>query len=109
MINSKNTIIKVTSDKTTYFESETKLTNLPKRFHKCQLKVLYIAGDCYESFLIFVPMLHSLTLDNNYDNITNWISNGTSPEKTKPFKPRVALIMSNLANDQVSIKLNNLI
>ena len=54
-------------------------------------------------------MLHSLTLDNNYDNITNWISNGTSPEKTKPFKPRVALIMSNLANDQVSIKLNNLI
>ena len=57
-------------------------------------------------FLVFVPMLNSLTLDNS-KKVTNWISIGASREKIKPFDTNFAPIMSNLASRRVNLKFNN--
>ena len=47
-------------------------------------------------------MLNSITLDNK--KVTNWISTGISPVKITPFDTCLIMIMSNFANDRVSIK-----
>ena len=46
---------------------------------------MYFTGnDGYQYFLVFPLMLSSLMLDSNI-KLTNWISNGISLEKIKPF------------------------
>ena len=52
-------------------------------------------------------MLSLLKWDNN-NKVNNWISTGISSEKIKPFDSSLAPIMSDLANDRVSIKFNNI-
>ena len=47
-------------------------------------------------------MLNLLTLDNN-KKVTNWISTGVSPEKTKPFDTNLTSTVTNLANSKVSL------
>ena len=47
---------------------------------------MYFPGnDGYQFFLVFAPVLNSLTLDNNITNVTNWISSGVSSGNIKPF------------------------
>ena len=58
----------------------------------------FMGDDCYHFFLVFAPMLNSLTLDNN-KKLTNLIS--------KPFDTNLAPTMTNLANGKVSLKFNN--
>ena len=68
---------------------------------------MYFTGNHgYQSFLVFAPMLSSLTLANN-KNVTNLISNVVSPEKIKPFDTNLEPTMSNLANGRVILKFNS--
>ena len=67
---------------------------------------MYFTGDKgYQSFLVFAPMLGSLTLDNN-KKVTYWISNEISFEKIKPFDTNLEPTLSNLANGRVILKFN---
>ena len=43
----------------------------------------------FENFLVFAPMLNSLTLDNN-KYVPNWISPGVSSKKIKLFDTNLA-------------------
>ena len=55
---------------------------------------MHFAGsDGYQSFLVFVPMLSSLTLDSN-EKVINWVSAGILSEKNKPFDTNRNAIMS---------------
>ena len=45
-------------------------------------RMFFTGNDGYQNFLVFSPMLDSLTLDNN-NKITNWISAANYPEKSK--------------------------
>ena len=58
---------------------------------ECILQVMMVIT----FFLVFAPMLNSLTLDNN-EKVTNQIS--------KPFDTNLALSMTNLANGKVNLK-----
>ena len=51
-------------------------------------------------------MLNSVILDN-IKKVSNWISTGASPKKIKPFDVNLALIMTNLANGIINLKLGN--
>ena len=51
-------------------------------------------------------MLNSLTLDNN-KKVTNWISEGASPENIKPFERNLVPTMTNLANSKAMLKFSN--
>ena len=53
----------------------------------------FAGSDGYQSFLVFVPMLSSLTLDSN-ENVINWVSAGILSEKNKPFDTNRNAIMS---------------
>ena len=67
---------------------------------------MYFTGnDSYQSFLVFSPMLSSLTLDSN-KNFTNWISTGIWSEKVKPFNTNLESMVI-IANDKVILKSNN--
>ena len=44
----------------------------------------FTANDDYQNFLVFVPVLCSLTLGSNKE-VTNWISTRISFSKVKPF------------------------
>ena len=57
-------------------------------------------------FLVFAPILNSLTLDNN-KKFTNWILARTISEKIKPFDIYLELNMSNLANGRVHLEFRN--
>ena len=50
-------------------------------------------------------MLSSLIL-NTDKNVTNWILNGISTDKIKPFDTNLELIMPNLANGRVILEFN---
>ena len=68
---------------------------------------MYFTGDDgYQNFLVFVPMLSSLTLDNN-KRVTNWILTGVSPEKIKPFATNPEPTMPNLVNGRVILKFSD--
>ena len=81
-----------------------------KKFYKYQKNgIIYFTGDDgNQFFLIFAPMLNSLTLDNN-KKVTNWILTRVSLEKSKLFDPILAPIMSNLANGRISFKFSNFV
>ena len=57
-------------------------------------------------FLVFAPILSSLTLDSKR-KATNWISIGILSNKIKPFDSGLERTMSNLANVRVNLKFNN--
>ena len=66
-------------------------------------RMYFTANDGYQFFLVFAPMLNSLTLDKkNYR-----ISIPVSPEKIKPFNTNLELTVSNLTNCRVILKFNN--
>ena len=68
---------------------------------------MYLTGNYgYQIFLVFAPVLSSLTLDNN-KKVANSISTRISPEKIKPFDTNLEPTMSNLANGRVILKFNN--
>ena len=68
---------------------------------------MYFTGNNgYENFLVFAPMVSSLTLDNN-TKVTNWILTRVSPEKIKPFVTNLEPTMPNLVNGRVILKFNN--
>ena len=68
---------------------------------------MYFTGDDgYQNFLVFAPMLSSLTLDNN-KRVTNWILTGVSPEKIKPFATNPEPTMPNLVNGRVILKFSD--
>ena len=68
---------------------------------------MYFTGDNgYQNFLVFAPILSSLTLDNN-KKVTNWISTKISSEKIKPFNTNLDTTMSNLAYGRVILTFNN--
>ena len=65
---------------------------------------MYFTGDNgYQIFLVFAPMLSSLTLDNN-KTFTNWIS---SRENFTPFDTKLEPTMSSLASGKVILKFKN--
>ena len=66
---------------------------------------MYFTGNNgYQDFLVFAPILSSLTLDND-KKVTNWTLTGISSEKIKPFDTNPELTMSNLVNGRVILKL----
>ena len=65
----------------------------------------FTGGDGYQNFLVFVPMLSLLTLDNN-KIVTNWITTGKSSEKIKAFGTNLEPALSNLANGRITLKFN---
>ena len=60
----------------------------------------------FKLFLVFAPILSSLTLDSNR-KAPNWISTGILSNKIKPFDSGLERTMSNLANVRVNLKFNN--
>ena len=67
---------------------------------------LYFTGDDdYQNFLVFLPMLNSLTLDNTNEEVTNWISTGISPDKNEPFCSTLVPLRSNLGNGKIILNL----
>ena len=62
----------------------------------------------YQNFLVFAQMLISLILDSN-KTVANWILNGISSEKIKPFDTNFEPTMSNLPNGKVILKFNNFV
>ena len=88
-------------------ESSGKVKSLSAKGCNFLLGRTYFTGnDSYQKFLVFAPIFNSLTLDSN-KRVTNWISNGVSQEKIKPFDANLCPTMTNLANGQVSLKLNS--
>ena len=68
---------------------------------------MYFTGDDgYQTFLVFAPMLNSLTLGNN-KRVTNWILTGVSPENIKPFVINLEPTMPNLVNGRVILKFSD--
>ena len=70
------------------------------------VRIYFTGDDGYQNFLVFAPILSSLTLDNN-KNVTNWISTRISSEKIKTFDTNLEPNMSNLADSRVVLKFNN--
>ena len=68
--------------------------------------MFFTGDDGYQRFLVFAPMLNSLTLDNN-KRLTNWMVSGISSERIKQFDTNLEPTMSNLANGRVILKFNN--
>lgn len=66
-------------------------------------RMCFTGYDAYRKFLVFPPMLNSLTLDNN-KKVTSWGSIEISLENIKPFNFN---LVSHLGNDRVSIKFSN--
>ena len=60
----------------------------------------------YENFLVFLPTLSSLMLDND-KKVTDWILSGTSSEKINPFDTSFEPTLSNLASGKVILKFSN--
>ena len=52
----------------------------------------FISNDGYQNCPDFVPMLNSLTLNNN-KKVTDWIPDEVSPKKTELFHSILATIM----------------
>ena len=70
---------------------------------------MHSAGDDgYQNFLAFVPMLSSLTLDNNKKVINSMLTR-VSPEKSKLSDTTLEPTISNLAIGKVNLKLKNFI
>ena len=59
-------------------------------------RIYFISDYSCQNFLVFAPMLRSLTLDNN--------KKLESPRKNKPFDTGLEPTMSNLANGRVILK-----
>ena len=66
----------------------------------------FTVDDDYLNFTVFVLMLNLLVLYNN-KQVTNWFTTGVSFKKRKPFDANLALTVTNIANDKVSLKLYN--
>ena len=66
----------------------------------------FTGGNVYLNFLVFVPILSSLTSDNN-KKVTNWISTRILSIKIEPLHTNLELTMSNLANGRVILKLKH--
>ena len=66
----------------------------------------YFTYFCYQKFLVYAPILSSLILDS-FKKVTNWTSTQILSEKFKPFDTNPESIMSNLANDRVTLEFNN--
>ena len=72
---------KLISDKIRHVEAEKKLTDLTKVAYGFLLgKIYFIGNNGYHIFLVFAPMLSSLTLDVN-KKVTYWILTRVSSEK----------------------------
>ena len=110
----KNVNKTITSNKIKHVKPKKKLNDLAENVkiistkgHNFLLARMYILGNNgYQNFLVFVPVLNSLTLDNS-KKVTDWISIGVSLEKIKLFDTNLAPTMLNLANGRVSLKFNN--
>ena len=76
-----------------------------KRYDFLLGRMYFTGNDVYQSFLVFTPMLSSLTLDSNKNFIT-WISTRILPEKNNSFDTNLEPTMFNLANGRVILKLN---
>ena len=66
----------------------------------------FTGGYGYENFLVFLPMLSSLMLDND-KKVTNWILSGASSEKISPSDTNFEPTLSNLASGKVILKFSN--
>ena len=97
----KNINKKVTQNKTKHVEAENKLNYLTKKVaHISEKGYDFLLGRIFlqvimviRIFLVFAPILNSLTLDNN-KKFTNWILARTISEKIKPFDIYLELNMS---------------
>ena len=69
-------------------------------------RVYFTGDDGDQNFLVFTPMLSSLTMDSN-EKVTKWILTAISSKKIKPFETNLKLIMFDLANGRVILKFNN--
>ena len=104
---------KVTSSKTKLIEAEKKITDLNKtaqiseKAHDFLLgRMYFISNDGYQHFLVSTPMFSSLISDSHKE-VSNWISTGISSGNFKTFDTNLERTMSNLANDRITLKLNN--
>ena len=69
-------------------------------------RMYFMGNDGYQNFLVFAPMLSSLTLDN-HKKVTDWILIAVSPEKIKPFYTSLEKAMCNVVNNKVILMFNN--
>ena len=84
MINLRESNKTITSNKTKHVETQKKLTDQTNKTARCNFlfgRMYFTGDDGYQDFLVFAPILVSLTLTKD----TTWISNRISSEKLNHF------------------------
>ena len=67
----------------------------------------FTGDDSYHNFLVFSPMLNSLTSESNNKKVTDWISTRISLEKVKLFGLVFSAIKFNLGKYRRILKTSN--